>query len=41
MSQEESIKLKGELEIKRAHANEKQQVVELELEAALPALEAA
>lgn len=41
MSQQESIKLKAELEIKRAHATEKQQVVELELEAALPALEAA
>jgi len=39
ISQQESIKLKGELEIKSAHATEKQKVVELELEAALPALE--
>lgn len=40
-SQQESIALKAELEIKRNHANEKQQVVEIELEAALPALQKA
>lgn len=41
ISQQESIALKAELEVKRTFANEKQLIVEKELEAALPALEKA
>lgn len=41
VSQDESIKLKDELKIKSEKAKEKQQIVQSELDQALPALEAA